>query len=394
MSYTINYDPFNDSIDLTNVPLDASGADGDDFQFSTNLADISDSIHITTTKGTLEVIRLGEFSYDISGDGTFHLNVYKNNLGEPWTVDYDSTFSNIQVLFPDSSGSMDFVLDGLDTSFNMDVSGGETPIPVMDVSAMAIFYVKTSDFRNVFRFKTSSKNISSLGGVSDLEYYIDSNAWPADLILNPCHAMLDATASSGAVLTNGVTGDPYPSNKMLVKHDFARYLSQKLFNNPYATDIFNNVEELQQDLASKGRTVWNGIYSKLQAASLGTNNQGYFTNDDVSGNNYTKQLLSQIQRQRSERLVASNENHTMNDTSDIQDVPLLDGDSIAFKINVNPAVGQHELTGVEEFKGRTYGIKIILSSSASNTVVNDQYNGSPSPYNNDFPYHTNNGSTG
>ena len=393
MSYTINYDPFNDSIDLTNVPDDASGADGDDFQFFTNLSDISDSIHITTTQGTLELIRLGEYSYDISGDGTFHLNVYKNSLDDPWMVDYDSTFSNIQVMFPDSSGTMDFVLDGFDTSFNMDVSGSQTPIPVLDVSAMAVFYVKTSDFRKVFRFKTSSKNISSLNSVSDLKYYIDSNSWPADLVLNPCHAMLDASASSGAILTNSVTGDKFASNKMLIKHDFVRYLSQKLFNNPYATDIFNNEDELKQDLASKGRTVWNGIYSKLQAASLGNNNTGYFTNSDVSGNNYTRQLLQQIQRQRSERLVASNEDHTINDSDSIQDVPLLDGDSIAFKINIKPAEGQHNLTGVEEFGGRTYGIKIILSSTHSNTIVNDLYNGSPSSYNNDYPYNTNNGST-
>ena len=149
MSYTINYDPYNDQFDLTDIPSDVSA------EFTMNLADNSDGIHITTTEGTLQVIRLGEFSYDISGDGIFHLNVYKNNLDDPWMIDSDSTFSNIQLSFPDdsSASSMDFVLDELDTSFNMDVSGSETPIPVMDVSAMAIFYVKTSDFRNIFRFK-------------------------------------------------------------------------------------------------------------------------------------------------------------------------------------------------------------------------------------------------
>jgi hypothetical protein len=68
------------------------------------------------------------------------------------------------------------------------------------------------------------------------------SAWPASLLINPSNAMLDKGDSSSPILSVGI-----PS-KMLVKHDFLRYLALKLFNTAQGVDLFNNESALISNL--------------------------------------------------------------------------------------------------------------------------------------------------
>ena len=81
---------------------------------------------------------------------------------------------------------------------------------------------------------------------------------PADGILNPVHAMMDDTASENPIATGDSNGT-YVDNRMLVKHDFVRYLALKLFNTYQGVDLFSNENAMKEDLAAKGAAAWENV---------------------------------------------------------------------------------------------------------------------------------------
>jgi hypothetical protein len=258
--------------------------------------------------------------------------------------------------------AINFTLSGLNATMTMDVSGtlaGEAPA-VLDVSAVAVYYVKTADMVNVFRFQTDSFDVSDLSA-SDIKYYVfrDSGNWPEALKLNPAHSAMDA---SFMLLTD------VPANKNLVKHDFVRYLASKLFNTVHGVDLFSNETALLEDIATKGATARAAIELALDNVNTTKTADGALTSAaDASGNRYTtnaltgptnicRELMRQIANGAPSRFnatVASPYN---------QSVPLITGDTINFKVTIAPASLQHDLTGVAEIPSRSYRIKLILSA--------------------------------
>ena len=260
--------------------------------------------------------------------------------------------------------ALNFTLSGLNATMTMDVSGtlaGEAPA-VLDVSAVAIYYVKTADMVNVFRFQTDSFDVNDLSA-SDIKYYVfrDAGNWPAALKINPAHAAMDA---SFMLLTD------VSANKNLVKHDFVRYLASKLFNTVYGVDLFSNETALLEDIATKGATARAAIELALDNVNTTkTIAAGAFTSTDAdaSGNRYTtnaltdntnicRELMRQIANGAASRFaatVASPYN---------QSVPLITGDTINFKVTIAAAALQHNLTGVAAIENRVYRIKLILSA--------------------------------
>lgn len=274
--------------------------------------------------------------------------------------------------------SIDFVLDRFSAAYTLSQSATMfegSIITLADVSATAVFYVSQADMQNVFKFQSDSFDIDDLSS-SDIRYFTYMSNWPEALVINPVNAMLDKNDSQGAI---GPVGIP---NKMLVKHDFIRYLALKLFNTPSGVDLFNNESELISHLNSMGNasyqydisgTLWKYATSNKVTAIDNTNfifdlsSGDRCTTDHFTTNeNICRELFNQILHSNKERFSDISLN-----TLGVRSLPILDGDSISYRFTVFPKAGQNTITGVPAFGGRSYAIKLLVVTNATgqNTTV-------------------------
>jgi hypothetical protein len=204
--------------------------------------------------------------------------------------------------------------------------------------------------------------------------------------------MLDHPESIGAISTTDPNGGVLAKDKMFVAHDFARYLALRLFNTPYGVDLFQNEDELMADIRTKcsaledGGIVWKAIVEKLTAvnkenATGGSegDNGNYMVNpaEDAdpaeAQNNICRVLMLQMlntQISRFQDITTDNENQT-GTVGVLQGLPFVEGDSISFKLTVNPAADQELATGVEKFDGRSYEIRLRIAATPENTEPSD-----------------------
>jgi hypothetical protein len=276
-----------------------------------------------------------------------------------------------------------FALPALDADVTLSTAGtlASELVPVATTDATAVFYVKTSDMKNVFKFQTDALDINDVPS-SDLKYYVFRSEWPLNLKLNPAHAMMDAFESAGALGTAGSVD----ANKNLLKHDFLRYLSLKLFRTIHGVDLFNNESALLENVALNGHNVKTSIEASLDAinttaAGVTTadgNGLKYLTNDTTANTNICRELLRQVAYNAPTRFA-----NIAAGGADIQSVPLIDGDSFNIKLTVNAADGQNSVTTVDPIPARTYNIKLVLKPdlNAVNTPVVDS-----SLYGSEYPY--------
>lgn len=274
---------------------------------------------------------------------------------------------------------VNFTLSGLNQAFTLGVSGelaGEAPV-TLDVSCIAIYNVKLSDMRAVFKFQTDSFDVNDTDA-SDIKYYVDMGNWPANLKLNPAHAH---TLSSNPILS---TGGDIAEEKNLVKHDFVRYLAQQLFNTPHGVDLFSNEDDLLSDLVTKGATAFSDIKAALNAVNMtsaahGASSSKYSTNAENTSANFSRELLRQVASEAASRFATGISNE-----SGIQSIPLAVNDTISFKVSISPAVDQHTLTSrPSAFNTRVYEIKLVLKADIDATNVTPVEADSAS----EFPYH-------
>lgn len=283
--------------------------------------------------------------------------------------------------YNDASGgagitNLDFVLTGLDEEITMGASGElfGVAIPAMDVSATAIIQVKTSSMRDVFQFQTDASDADQITNDSDTQYYVKMDRWPAAGILNPVHAMMDDTASENPI-ASGDSNGTYVDNRMLVKHDFVRYLALKLFNTYQGVDLFSNEDAMKEDLAAKGAAAWASISGDLHYAY-----DQQPMNNSESDRNFSRQLLEQIINNDRDRLISDASAGTIDASNVVQAIPLVDGDTISFKLTLKAATGQHNLTGVSAIGDRTYKIKLVLGSSTNTTPTDKKDASADSDY--------------
>jgi len=266
--------------------------------------------------------------------------------------------------------STEFILTHLNSDVTLAVTGilQETTPPTLDASAVAILYVSLASMKNTFKYQTDSLNMNDISA-SDLKYYVYDESFP---VLNPANAQLDDALSSGAIASAGSNGIAFASNVMRVKDDFIRYVALHLFNTHYGVDLFSNVDDLLNSVTtvcgsgSAGNT-WFDVAAALQTVSVvnGTHS-GILT--DASGvkfmtetvktsDNLCRELMMQLFHYDSNRFseIASSDL--------IQSLPFIEGDSISFRLKINPTEDQHTLTGVAPFDGHTYRIKIVIDST-------------------------------
>lgn len=267
---------------------------------------------------------------------------------------------------------VNFVLTHLDDTLTMDLSGSldASAVAIADASACAVFQLNVADLKAVFKFQSDSLDISN-ATATDIKYYVYPDAWPVGV--NVAHAMMQGAAAVGATGAMTVEGGTYDDNRNLLKHDFVRYLSYKLFNTIFGVDLFQNETELLENIVGHGNTIKTGIVTKLTAvgvtgshASLSdVSGSKYFTNAETDTNNICRVIMRQLASSAPDRFT------TMTASSAIQSVPFVADDTLYFKVTVAAAAGQNDLTSVGAINNRTYNIKILLKASATNTVVND-----------------------
>jgi hypothetical protein len=253
----------------------------------------------------------------------------------------------------------ELVLDAFESNVSMLSSAtlATALIPELSADAVAVLTVNVDLIRSVFTFKTNSD--------SDLKYYVNTDYWPT---LNAANAMMDHVSSVSPIAVVSA------ANKMMIAHDFTRYLALNLFGTSQGVDLFNNESELLQNLRlicgqDAGHTMGD-ILSVLTSVNLTGNHAGivldasgnYMTNDDSSNQNICRILFEQLIGVAPARFA------NLVDSPNAQPIPFQADDTISFKLTINASAGQESLTGVSAILPRSYRIKLIMKSAGQ--VVN------------------------
>jgi hypothetical protein len=246
--------------------------------------------------------------------------------------------------------------------------------------ATGIFYVNLQDMMNVFGYQTDGIDINN-EAASDLKYYVDMTQWPANLTLNPSHAMMYNALSTGGF---DIFDSSISNTKKLVKHDYIRYLSNKLFNTTRGVDLMSNEFELSENLAGDGslftsmnaNNIYNILNSICTTATTGmsgpdNNSKMYLTNTTLIPTNIVRSIMDQISAGDPPRF--NNLDPSTNNTL-IRSVPFMVDDTLNFTLTIKAAPGQNTLTNVALIQDRTYLISLIVTNgdaASLNCQVND-----------------------
>ena len=270
---------------------------------------------------------------------------------------------------------VNFVLNHLDDTLIMDASGAmeAASVSVPDASACAVFQLNVADLKNVFKYQSDAFDVENAAG-TDVKYYVYPASWPIGV--NVAHAMLQGEYATDATGAMSADGGSYDDNRNLLKHDFVRYLSKRLFNTIFGVDLFNNEDELLADIVGHGHAIKGRITTKL--ATVGVDGSDNDLSGIASGKHFTnavtdsKNLCRVIMLQLASTQAGRERFKSMDNSGSIQSVPFVDGDSLYFKVTVRAATGQHLLTNLADpIEDRTYNIRLLLKTSANNTAVTD-----------------------
>jgi hypothetical protein len=335
----------------------------------------SSSPHLATINETT-----GEITITGNGNGlvTFTATQVQNATYGPATIT-----SNTLLI----DQYLHFSLVGLNQSFNLTTLASlDTLNLIADTTdATAVFYVRLSDMTDIFKYQSDAVDVNDISA-TDLKYYVFNRKWPAELKINPSHAMLNKTESAGMLGTKEIFID----NKMFVKHDFVRYLALKLFNTIHGVDLFANETDLQENATYYGESIRHNINEIMSGISTTSGDESmacdasgnkYLTNSASGNTNLCRELMRQIAA-----AVASRFYNNGADNAGMKTVPLREDDTITFKVTIQAAATQNMLTGVTEIPSRSYTIKLVLKSSVTsvtnaNTVISDS-----EMYPNAYPY--------
>jgi uncharacterized protein YjbI with pentapeptide repeats len=335
----------------------------------------SSSPHLATINETT-----GEITITGNGNGlvTFTATQVQNATYGPATIT-----SNTLLI----DQYLHFSLVGLNQSFNLTTLASlDTLNLIADTTdATAVFYVRLSDMTDIFKYQSDAVDVNDISA-TDLKYYVFNRKWPAELKINPSHAMLNKTESAGMLGTKEIFID----NKMFVKHDFVRYLALKLFNTIHGVDLFANETDLQENATYYGESIRHNIHEIMSGISTTSGDESmacdasgnkYLTNSASGNTNLCRELMRQIAA-----AVASRFYNNGADNAGMKTVPLREEDTITFKVTIQAAATQNILTGVTEIPSRSYTIKLVLKSSVTsvtnaNTVISDS-----EMFPNSYPY--------
>jgi len=229
-----------------------------------------------------------------------------------------------------------------------------------------VFYEVSKDqLREVFKFQTDSSDVDPDSAGNDVTYHIDQTQFPNVNVANASYieSKFGDTVTGLAINNPGPIATGFEENRSLLKHDFIRYLALKLFNTYHGVDLFNNEQELKDEIVRLGDTILSTIKNDLSIA----NNK---TNAETGNDNIGYKLMKQIGHHDPDRF-RTEVGYGILNTNGVQSIPLLNNDKLIFNVTINPAEGQNNLTGVNPIDSRTYRIVLILKDNVTNNTVTD-----------------------
>lgn len=233
--------------------------------------------------------------------------------------------------------NQDFYLSQLDVFVDASsalLSGVDTV--AFDGSANVSVTIPLENAMNIFQFKTDSTDINNVV-VDDIKYKVVYTG------ADPTRMQFDLDTS--ALLINGDI-DSGAANRNTT-YDFVRHLAKYLFNTHLGVDLFSNEPELRTSLRDDFSTAFDSNMTSL-------NGDG---ETDADGNSPAKSILLQVINNQPERL---NDITSLSLGSDWYKSPLQAGDVLYFRLTVNAAANQNDLTGVGSIPPRVYLMQATL----------------------------------
>lgn len=247
--------------------------------------------------------------------------------------------------------------------------------------------VSLSTFLKTFKFQINSFNINNCKK-NDIKYFVFKEPYFNDpnLRMNPAdaHVKLTDLFQSDDDKTIVTYPNGYKDEKKFVCHDFIRYLALKLFGTTNGVDLFDNETELLDDVrkqcfisqSDSSLSTMANIKSIMEITDVSNElldvsycspctdyNTIYgMSNNITSSDNICKMLLDQIIGTDVARMA----NLTRN--NELQSLPLMDGDTIIYKMTIHAANDQHMLTYVDEIPPRIYEIRYVLRDKPNNII--------------------------
>lgn len=209
--------------------------------------------------------------------------------------------------------------------------------------ATAELDVSASVLQTLFQFHSDAIDVDNVVA-DDLTYKVvyTTSSYPlsADFLAN-------TEVTTNMINSNAATNT--------VPFDYVRYLAECLFNTYLGADLFANESELRTDLDTTARAALNT--KLLEFVALGTQ-------DASASINPCKVILDQIIANQPTRLselhLSSGSASTADGAAVFNYAPILEGDSLYFKLVVSAASGQAAVVDVSTVTtpDRTYLIKI------------------------------------
>lgn len=326
---------------------------------------------------------------NVSTDGVTFLIFNKNtvdmmieNSSEQNTIQQnvirdDITYQKTEGLDGNMSYGINFFIHQFDDTVEMSVSASFidfvnedlTRFNINEADIVAFYEVSLQDMKNTFSFLTDSNDIDdavidghkNVNTDMDIIYEIYPEYFPN---INFAHAqtVIPETYNTKHFMTNlndTPYGTTFNSTRSLLKHEYIRYLSSKLFNTIQGVDLFNNEQELKNIIVRKGNEVLNSILQDLSNASG-------MSNIDTDGTNIGREIILQILNNEPQRF----KNLSINDNGSIS-FPFLENDTLIFNVSINSNENQHNLTGTNLIQTRVYRIVLIMKENPSNIEPND-----------------------
>ena len=205
-----------------------------------------------------------------------------------------------------------------------------------DGSANVSVSVPLENAMNIFQFYTDSIDINNVM-VDDIQYKVVYTG------ADPTRMQFDLDTS--ALLINGDI-HPGAANRNTT-YDYVRYLAHRLFNTHLGVDLFSNETELRTTLRDDFSTAFDSNMTVLNAIG----------ETIAYVNSPAKSILLQVINNLPERL---SDIATLSLGSNWYKCPLQAGDVLYFRLTVNAAANQNDLTGVGSIPPRVYLIESTL----------------------------------
>ena len=143
---------------------------------------------------------------------------------------------------------VEFYLEAFNTTVQMDVladliDGNDIP-SLTGFDATGVLYISKTLMNEVFTVKLVG-DLNDLNNVN-ITYFTNMDKWTDGFVINSANAMMDHAQSNGAIYSFETR------EKMLLKHDFIRYIAFKMFGTVQAVDLFANEANLVSSLNDLG----------------------------------------------------------------------------------------------------------------------------------------------